>query len=354
LPSDFPSLPLPTLPSAPSVSGSATTLTQRQKAAVVVRLLLAEGASLPLDGLPEHMQEALTAEMGRMKRVDRDTLREVIEEFANELDSIGIHFPGGVAGAIGLLEDHLSPATAARLRREAGVAAKGDPWERIGGLAPERLVQVLEEESTEVGAVLLAKLQTRRAADLLSMLPGPRARELSYAISKTGAVDPETVRRIGLALASQLDAEPVRAFPAGPVQMVGDILNSTRSVTRDEVLQGLDEADAEFAEEVRRAIFTFANIPARIDKRDIPRIVKVLDATMLRTALARALADDSYRESAEFVLDNMSKRMADNLREEIEAADTPDETTGDEAMSGVIAQIRQMVENSEILLLSEG
>ena len=346
------SLPLPpSLPSPPSHGGSAARLTQRQKAAIVVRLLLAEGANLPLDALPEALQEALTAEMASMKRVDRDTLRDVIEEFASELDSIGLHFPGGVAGAIGLLEDHLSPATAARLRREAGVAAKGDPWERIGGLAPERLVDVLQEESTEVGAVMLAKLPTRQAAELLSMLPGPRARELSYAISKTGAVDPETVRRIGLALASQLDAEPMRAFPEGPVQRVGDILNSTRSVTRDEVLQGLDEDDSEFASEVRRAIFTFANIPERVDKRDIPRIVKGIDAALLRTALARALADERIRASAEFVLDNMSKRMADNLREEIDAADTPDETKGEEAMAGVVAHIRGMVDAGEVLLL---
>ena len=39
----------------------------------------------------------------------------------------------------------------------------------------------------------------------------------------------------------------------------------------DEVLEGLDAEDAGFAEEVRRAIFTFANIPARIDPRNPTR-----------------------------------------------------------------------------------
>ncbi|MEM9247298.1 MAG: FliG C-terminal domain-containing protein [Pseudomonadota bacterium] len=327
-------------------------MTQKQKAAVIVRLLLAEGAKLPLNNLPDGMQEELTNEMGAMSRIDRDTLRAVIEEFAGELDAIGLYFPGGVAGALGVLEDHISPATAARLRREAGVAAKGDPWERISGIKSERLVEVLGQESIEVGAVMLAKLSTSRAAEILGMLPGDRARALSYAISKTAAVDPETVHRIGLALASQLDAEPVRAFSEAPVQMVGDILNAARSATRDDVLDGLEAEDAEFAAEVRRAIFTFLNLPARVDKRDVPKLVKTFDPEKLRVALGYALTDNALQEAANFLLDNMSKRMAESLREEISDADTPSAEDGDEAMAAFITEVRAMAEAGEVLLLA--
>jgi flagellar motor switch protein FliG len=350
LPSDLPSLALPG-PAAPA--GVPAPLTQKQKAAVIVRLLIAEGAQLPLDRMPDEMQRELTAQLAAMRRIDRDTLRAVVEEFADELDSIGLHFPGGLAGALGLLEDHLSPATAARLRREAGVAAKGDPWERIAGLSAERLVPVLEEESTEVGAVLLAKLETKRAAELLALLPGPRARELSYAISKTGAVDPDTVRRIGLALAGQLDAEPLRAFPDGPVQKVGDILNAARTATRDDVLEGLEEQDSEFAAEVRRAIFTFANIRTRIAGRDVARIVKTIDPDTLRTALAYAGQSDDLLPARDYVLDNMSKRMAEGLREEIAEADPPTTEAGEEAMAAIIAEIRRMIEAGDLLLVAE-
>ncbi len=351
MPSDLPSLSLPG-PASPAV-GAPVPLTRKQKAAVIVRLLLAEGAALPLDRMPETMQEDLTAQLGAMRAIDRETLRAVVEEFAHELDSIGLHFPGGLAGALGLIEDHISPATAARLRREAGIAARGDPWERIAGLAPERLVAALEEESTEVGAVLLAKLETRRAAELLALLPGTRARELSYAISKTGAVDPDTVRRIGLALAGQLDAEPLRAFPEGPVQKVGDILNAARTTTRDDVLEGLEEEDAEFAAEVRRAIFTFANIRTRVAERDVARIVKAIDPDTLRTALAHAGQTEGLVAARDYLLDNMSKRMAESLREEIAESDAPSTEVGEEAMATVIAEIRRMVDAGELLLISE-
>jgi len=129
------------------------TLNRRQKVAVIVRLLVGEGAKLPLADWPEDMQEALTQAMGQLRRVDRESLEEVVEEFSDELQSIGLSFSGGIEGALGLLDGHISPATSARLRREAGVAAKGDPWERIGALETDKLQTVLEEEGIEVGII---------------------------------------------------------------------------------------------------------------------------------------------------------------------------------------------------------
>ncbi|WP_236545131.1 flagellar motor switch protein FliG [Tropicimonas marinistellae] len=328
-------------------------LNKRQKAAVIVRLLLSEGADLPLADLSEDAQQELTQQFGELRLVDRDTLSAVVREFLGEMEGIGLTFPGGIEGALGMLDGHLSPATSARLRREAGVAARGDPWERIAGLAPDRLRRVLEEESPEVGAVLLSKLGTGLAAELLGDLPGERARTLSLAISRTGKVLPETVRRIGLTLAAQLDAEPIGAFDEDPVQRVGAILNFSRAATRDDVLEGLDEADAEFAAEVRRQIFTFANIPARITPRDVPRIIRGIDQAVLVSALAFAAEDAALAASRDFLLDNMSKRMADGLRDEVQEAGTirPDE--GEEAMNALIAEIRRMVDDGELLLVAE-
>ena len=40
--------------------GAPRALTQREKAAVIVRFLLSEGAGLPLAKFPDHMQAALT------------------------------------------------------------------------------------------------------------------------------------------------------------------------------------------------------------------------------------------------------------------------------------------------------
>ncbi len=328
-------------------------LNRRQKAAVIVQLLLSEGEKIPLEALPDDLQAALTSQLGEMRTIDRDTLHSVVGEFVDDMDSIGLTFPGDIAGALGVMDGHISPATSARLRREAGVAARGDPWERIAGLSADRLIRVLEEESIEVGAVMLSKLTVSLAAELLGMLPGQQARELSYAISRTGKVVPETVQRIGLSLAAQLDAEPIRAFESGPVERIGAILNFSRAATRDDVLAGLDETDAEFAAEVRRAIFTFANIPARITQRDIPRVVRGIDQPMLVSALGFCTGVSTMETARDYILENMSKRMADTLREEINEAGKISETVGEEAMNAVVSEIRRLVEEGELLLIAE-
>ncbi|SFB70700.1 flagellar motor switch protein FliG [Tropicimonas isoalkanivorans] len=328
-------------------------LSRRQKAAVIVRLLLSEGEKVPLDALPEEAQAELTEQFGELRLIDRDTVGAVVREFVEEMEAVGLTFPGGIEGALGMLDGHISPSTAARLRREAGVAARGDPWERISSLAPERLLRVLEEESAEVGAVMLSKLRVAQAAELLGQIPGPRARVLSYAISRTSGIQPETVRRIGLSLAAQFDSEPTGAFDDGPVQRVGAILNYSRAATRDDVLEGLDETDAEFAAEVRRAIFTFAHIPSRVTPRDVPRIVRAIDQPVLVAALSFAAGDKMMEAARDFLLENMSKRLADAVKEEMQDAGPVKAEAGEDAMNVVVSEIRQMVESGELLLVAE-
>ncbi|MBC7139030.1 MAG: flagellar motor switch protein FliG [Defluviimonas sp.] len=323
-------------------------LTGPQKAAIIVRLLLAEGAELPLSRLPDRLQAEIAQQIGQMRSVDRATLDAVMQEFVDGIDRIGLSFPGGLDAALTLLEGHLSPAASSRVRRLAGAA--GDPWQRIAGLEPDRLLPVLEEESTEVGAVLLSKLAVSKAADLLGRLPGDKARRIAYAVSLTGNVAPETVRRIGLSLAAQLDAQPAKAFDTGPVERVGAILNHSAAATRDAVLQGLEAEDAGFAEEVRRAIFTFTNIPARIDARDIPKIIRNVDQAALVTALAGARGADE--PAADFVLANMSQRMAASLRDEMANLGKVKDKDAEEAMAEVVAAIREMEAAGEIFLVA--
>lgn len=326
-------------------------LSAREKAAVIVRLMLAEGAPLPIAQLPEHLQADLASQIGRMRTVDRVTLDAVISEFMAELGQVGLSFPGGLEGALSMMDGHISPSAAVRLRRQAGVSAHTDPWERIVALPVERLLPVLEEESTEVAAVMLSKLPVPKAAELLGRMPGEKARRVAYAVSMTGNVDPDTVRRIGISLATQLDNQPARAFSIGPVERVGAILNIAPQLTRTEVLAGLDQDDAAFADLVRKAIFTYPHIPAKLSPRDVPKVVRVVDQQVLVTALAASLASPEGAEATEFILANMSQRMAQGLREEMQARGKIKEKDAEAAMNIVISAIRDLEASGEVVLI---
>ena len=337
---------------APTVGRpSAHALSHRAKAAIVVRLLLNEGADIPLEDLPEDLQARLTEQMGAMRTVSRDVLHSVVSEFASELSNIGLSFPGGLIGALSALDGKISRDTAERLRKEAGVRDQGDPWDRLRGLEPSALLEMIENESTEVIAVVLSKLEVSIAAQVLGLLPGPRARQITYAVSLTNSVTPAAVARIGLSLASQLDDVPMRAFDTEPLERVGAILNSSTAITRDDMLGGLDETDQGFANAVRKAIFTFENIPARINPRDVPRIMRDADPAQVVVALAGAQGAE-LEDVVTFILGNMSSRMADQLREEIAEQGQIKPAQAEEAMSAIVAVIRQLEAAGELVLIN--
>ena len=200
---------------------------RRRKAAIIVRLLLSEGASLPLDTLPDDLQAALTAEIAAMRYIDGETLRAVVGEFLTEMERVGLTFPGGVDGALSLLDGHISETAAAGLRAASG-EHPADPWKTIAALETETLIPMVQAESTEVAAVLLSKLATVKAAEILGKLPGAQARRIACAISLTGQVGPETVARIGQTLVEQIASAPQPAFDT-PAAARSSIMSAART-----------------------------------------------------------------------------------------------------------------------------
>lgn len=339
------------LPKTAAKSGGLPALTQRQKAAVIVRLMMDHEALPELASLSEKHQTTLARDISNMRRIDRETLNAIMEEFSQELGAIALTFPDSMDGTLTALEGHLSTSATSALRREAGFGVGGDPWARLGSLGNDRLLNVLRTETPEIAGITLSKIPVSRAAELLGMLPGPEARRITFAISRTSSIAPETVLAIGRALVDALEAEPLSAFDEGPVARVGAILNNSTSATRDDVLEGLDAEDRGFADEVRKAIFTFANIPSRIAPRDIPRVLRGVDEDVLVIALVGANA--SMPSVVEFILENLSRRMADQLKETVAERENVSGRDAEAAMAEVVNAIRAMEREGELILLAD-
>jgi flagellar motor switch protein FliG len=324
-------------------------LTQCQKAAVIVRLLISEGFDLPLEELPEQMQASLTKEMGDIGLVDRMTLSTIVDEFSDALDGVGLAFPHGLVEALNVMDGKISAHTASRLRKEAGVRQSGDPWKRLREIAVNDLIDLVENESIEVAAVLLSKLDVHAAAELLGLLPGPVARRITFAVGQTRNISAEAVERIGMSLATQLNMRPTPVFSVGPGERVGAILNLAGTTTRRDMLDGLDEHDPDFANSVRAAIFTYEDIPDRLARKDIGRLISMIDQRVLITALAASDRIELER-TADYIMNNITARMAGTLKEEIRSQPMPDEQTGETAMAEVILTIQKLASLGEITL----
>lgn len=340
------------IPQPPQPPGP--TLTRRRKAAMIVQLLIGDGGKLKLSQLPEDLQRLLAREVAAIRLVDRQTVNEVAEEFAGLLGAIGLSSPGGADSAIEALSAHMSPDLAARMRAELGAAKNGDPWPMIVALPDEGILGIMQRESIEVCAVTISKLPVAKAAAVLEKLPGDRARRITYAISLTENIMPDVVKRIGAALVTEHCTKKTVAFEKAPIARVGAILNSSPAQMRDSVLEGLGDDDPVFADGVRKAIFTFKDIPARLVPTDIPAAIRGIDSGDLSLAIAAALSGDvELNAAADFILANISQRMAAQIREDAAEKGELKGKAAEDAMRVLSSAIRELVDAGTITLRAD-
>lgn len=326
-------------------------LTRRQKAAVILRLLVEDGETPDLTAMTPGQQALLTEEMARLKPISRSTLEAVITEYLAAMDEAGLTVSQGLASALNQLSGHISAEVEEELRLRAGLGEVLGVWDRLAALPADTMLKLIDGESPEVCAVVLSKIKVSVAAEILGLMPGARARRITFAVSQTEQIAPPIVDRIGEMLVDRLEAIPPRAFTRSPDARLGDILNSSAPTTREDVLLGLQESDEGFAKAVRKAIFTFAHIPARLPPRDVPTLLQEVDGDILVRALKSA--ETREPDTAVFLLENMSKRMAEQLRDAMQdLGDVPD-TDGDAAMTEVVRAVRKLEADGTIMLVPQ-
>jgi flagellar motor switch protein FliG len=331
----------------------AARIDRRRKAAIIVRFLLAGGARPPLAILPEDAQVELTREMAQVGVVDRATLDAVLEEFANELEGVGLAPRPGDDAAIDAVAGHISPAAVARLRAEAALRRGSDPWAAVAALPAPELATLLTREGVEVASVALSKLPTAKAAEVLGLLPGAQARRITFAVARTSRIAPEAVARIGRALAEEYCTTPAPAFPQAPGERLGAILNSARPERREEVLGALEAEDEAFAAEVRKAIFTFVHLPQRLKPADVPRVLRGVPPKTVAVALLSARrGKPDEAAAADWVLASLPQRLGDSIREEMEALGRIRPSQAEAAQAELVTRVREQAAAGEIELLT--
>lgn len=323
-------------------------LSGTEKAAIVVRALLMDGTDLSFNELPQDMQTSLAQTLGRMRLVDRATMNAVLEEFIETLEQVGLCFPDTLEGALALLGDKLDQKAARRLRDLARGGNTDDAWHVLQQAEDEVLLAMLSQEAQVVGAVLLSKLSTEKAAGLLMKLDPDLAKSLALSIARTEAIAPATVARIGATLALQITQKAVPAFPDPPTKRVGNILNSSAPALRDTLLNRLENENQQFARAVRKAIFTFKDVATRVQERDVPAIMRQVSADDVMIMIAATREEDA--PSTDFLLTNMSKRMATTLQDDAGTLPQPSADAYGAAAIRIAGAIRLMVDNEEISL----
>ena len=325
-----------------------TPLSRRRKAAVIYQFFTDCDVAPDLSTLPPDVQISLTREIATIGQIDRVTIDHVIAEFLDALEQVGMSGPDGLGDALEKMGASLSPSAAETLQEEL---TGTDPWAPVRRFSATQIRDIMTAESTEVASVLLAQLPVELAAEALGQLPGEQARKITYAMSRTNDIAPAILGRIGTSIAENYTSK-TGDTKTPPPKRLGAILTATKSAVRDNLLHELGQEDADFTKEVRQAIFTFADIPARIAPPDVPTIIRENDGDTTITSLAFALAQAGpTTDAATYILCNLSKRMSEQMKEDIDSTTAVSPADGEAAQTRFVATISALAERGAITLI---
>ena len=130
----------------------------------------------------------------------------------------------------------------------------------------------------------------------------------------------------------------------GGIDSVVSILNSVDRGTERHILEALEETDAELAEEIRKRMFVFEDI-VKLSNQAVQRVLKEIDNRDLAVALK-----GSSEEVAEVIFRNISSRLQEMIKEDIQYMGPVRVRDVEEAQQKIVNVIRQLDDAGEIVI----
>lgn len=327
------------------VSHAPDRLSGVQKAAVLLVSLGPDAAAEVFRHLGEDDIETLSLEMAKLQWVERAHVQTVCEELAALVQAYDSYMSGGVDYAEQVLRLSVGPERAAALMGRLTTVIEKRPFEFLRRTAPEQIVAVLRAESPQTVALVVAHLHPTLAAQVLASLPAAAQAETALRIAQLEPISPEVVRQVESQLRQSLDTVG-RSDPgaATGVEALADILTHSARSTERNVLDGLDDADAELAEEIRRRLLTFEDIVS-LDDRSIQAVLREADQKDLVLAL-RGVS----QEIRERLLTNLSARAAQMVVDDLESQPPQRRRTVEDAQGRIVGIVRRLEEAGTIIL----
>ena len=267
-------------------SDASRPLTRQQKAAVIIGVLGAEAAGPVLEQFDENSLRHFTHAMSGLKRIDATAVCATIAEFLTELQQDDDVIRGGLSQARGILEQHVAEGLLMRILDDADSPSAHNVWQKLAKVSDDALSEFLAREHPQTAAVVVSKFSPEHAARILNRMEPDLARDVVVGLSRAASLDQEVVEAIGDTMSRGFLAthanEDKRRDPA---DRVGAIMNYTSTSIRDHILSRIEAVQPDFAEEIRRKMFTVEDIPARVPKRAVATVVRSLDQDTLLKVL---------------------------------------------------------------------
>ena len=320
-----------------------------QKVAAVIVALGTDKASLLYQHMDSDEIEQVTIEVAKLGFVDAETTDEVLNEFYQMCMMNKAVTEGGLEYARSVLEK-AGGATANELLAKVTKSLKNREFSFLNKAREKDLFTALQYERPQTIALVLSYVAPEKAAAVIEQLEGRRQIKVVENMAQMDSASPTAIKIIESEMQKRFDNIFVSNsnIKVGGIDFVASVMNNIDRSSEKSIFDGLSSRNEELAEEIRKRMFVFEDI-VTMDDRSVQRFVRDCDPKDLVLALKAA-----NQEVANKLFGNMSSRMAESIRDDLEITSNVRMKDVEEAQSRIVGIIRGLEEQGEIVIMKGG
>jgi flagellar motor switch protein FliG len=310
-----------------------------RKAAILLVVLGEQSSAELLQQLTEDDVQKVSREVARISSIAPEQAEAILDEF-QEMAVAGDYVArGGMDYARKMLMRAFTPEIAKRMldRLAKALGSEAASFDAIQKADPHQLAKFIHNEHPQTIALVLSHLNSSQAAALLMSLPSHMRADVAMRMASLDQISPEIISKIAGVIGQKLRSLGEFSRESyGGVRAVAEMFNRLDSSTSREILDSVEQHDANLVETIRHLMFVFEDL-LLIDPMGLKEVIAKIDRKVLTVALKGT--SDQLRNH---VLSCMSQRGADMLREDVEALGPVKIKEVESAQQQIIAIVRQL------------
>lgn len=320
-----------------------------QKAAVLLITLGPEKASDIFKHLKEDEIEQLTLEIANTRSVSPAKKEAVLSEFYEVCLAQQYIAEGGIGYAKDLLQKALGEDKAKEVLGKLTASLQVRPFEFIRKTEASQLLNFIQDEHPQTIALILSYLSPQQAAGIVGSLTPDKQTDVTKRIALMDRTSPDVIKEVENVLEQKLASLVSQDYTiVGGVDSVVEMLNTVDRGTEKHIMENLEIEEPELADEIRKKMFVFEDI-LLLDDRSIQRVLRDVENSELAVAL-KNVNDDVQ----EVIFNNMSSRLADMIKEDMEYMGPVRVKDVEEAQQKIVNVIRKLEDSGEIVISRGG
>lgn len=215
--------------------------------------------------------------------------------------------------------------------------------EQLKWMDTRAIADLVRSEHPQIVAIILSLLDSDQAADIMMFLPENMRSDLLMRIASIEGVQPSALRELDDIMEKQLTGgENIKSSSIGGINTAANILNLMEGAVSDVLLEEIAESKAELAQKIQDKMFVFEDLLS-LDNRGMEKLLREVSTDQLLLAL-RGVSDGLKNK----IFGSMSRRAAEMLRDDLEAAPPTKLSEVEMAQKDVLAIARKLADSGEI------